>query len=119
MDKTKTFEALKTVLAPYKDKLLVVSDNDQAFSINTKPDEKKEKGEFFAAIQINKNYVSFHLMPVYYYPELLKNISVNLRKRMQGKSCFNFSEPDSAMLKELSSLTKSSFQKYESVKKIR
>jgi hypothetical protein len=45
---------------------------------------------FFGAAQIKKNYVSFYLMPVYMFmfPKLLDNISPELKKHMQGKSCF-------------------------------
>jgi hypothetical protein len=40
-------------------------------------------------VQIKKNYVIYHLMPVYLNPGLLEGMSPGLRKRMQGKSCFN------------------------------
>ena len=48
---------------------------------------------WFGAVGERKNYVSYHLMPVYAFPELLKKVSPELegrKKRMQGKSCFNF-----------------------------
>jgi hypothetical protein len=32
---------------------------------------------------------------------------------MQGKSCFNFREPDQALFKELIELTRSGFERYE------
>jgi hypothetical protein len=50
--------------------------------------------------------VAFHLMPVYAKPELLHGISPELKKRMQGKSCFNFSSADETLLRELEALTK-------------
>jgi hypothetical protein len=56
---------------------------------------------FVAAAQIRKNYVSFHLMPIYAIRELQKSVSPGLRKRMQGKACFNFTTIDAAHLKEL------------------
>ncbi len=55
---------------------------------------------FFGAAVIKKNYVSFHLMPVYVHPDLLEGISDGLRKRMQGKSCFNFKALDEDTLAE-------------------
>jgi len=45
-------------------------------------------------------------MPVYIFPDLLKNISPALKKRMQGKSCFNFTKIDEALIAELDDLTK-------------
>jgi hypothetical protein len=68
---------------------------------------------FFGAVQIKKNYVSFYLMPVYVFPELLKSISPALKKRMQGKSCFNFTAIDDAMVDELGELTKQGFERYQ------
>ncbi|MFA6117957.1 MAG: hypothetical protein WC729_28490 [Sphingomonas sp.] len=49
-------------------------------------------------VEIGKRYVSAHLMPVYVYPALLEDIGDGLRGRMQGKSCFNFTTPDEALL---------------------
>ncbi len=57
-------------------------------------------------------------MPVYYHPQLLDNISQELKKRMQGKSCFNFNDLDDNLFAELKSLTKSCYDKYKSLKKI-
>ena len=60
---------------------------------------------FVAAVQIKKNYVSFHLIPVYTCPGLVKDLSPRLRQRMQGKSCFNFTTIDETLLAELEDLT--------------
>ncbi|HSQ25437.1 MAG TPA: hypothetical protein VLN44_13520, partial [Pyrinomonadaceae bacterium] len=53
-----------------------------------------------------KNYVSFYLMSVYASPDLLKTMSPELKRRMQGKSCFNFKEVDRKLFGELKTLTK-------------
>jgi hypothetical protein len=51
--------------------------------------------------------VSYHLMPLYMNPTLQAMVSPELKKRMQGKACFNFKkEPEPALLKELAALTK-------------
>jgi len=71
---------------------------------------------FFGAAQIKKNYVSFYLMPVYMFPELLKGISPELKKHMQGKSCFNFKKVDPELFKELTKLTKLSVEKFRAAK---
>lgn len=52
-------------------------------------------------------------MPVYLNPELLEGLSVNLKTRMQGKSCFNFKELDKPLLLELAALAKASYASYE------
>jgi hypothetical protein len=55
-------------------------------------------------------------MPVYGCPELLEDISPELKKRMQGKSCFNFKTVDEKLFKELGKLTKAGFQKFSNAK---
>jgi hypothetical protein len=44
-------------------------------------------------------------MPVYAFPQLLEGISQPLKKRMQGKSCFNFTKIDEPIMDELARLT--------------
>jgi len=70
------------------------------------PANAKEKPRFFGAVQTKKSYVSYHLMPVYEDPTLLTGLTAALRKRMQGKSCFNFSVEDQLLFGELDALTK-------------
>lgn len=55
-------------------------------------------------------------MPVYSAPELLESISPELRKRMQGKSCFNFKTIERQQVKELSALTKTGIKAFERIK---
>ena len=57
-------------------------------------------------LKLGINYVSYYLMPVYIFPDLLSNLSPALKKRMQGKSCFNFTKIDEALFAELDRLTK-------------
>jgi len=45
-------------------------------------------------------------MPVYGDPRLLVDMSPELRRRMQGKSCFNFTRVDEGLLTELTDLTR-------------
>ena len=58
-----------------------------------------------AWVQVGKSYVSYHLMGVSGNPKLLEECSAELRARMQGKSCFNFTEIDESLIKELDRLT--------------
>ena len=53
-------------------------------------------------------------MPVYMFPELLKDISPELKKHMQGKSCFNFKKVEPDLFKELSDLTRKGVEKFRS-----
>ena len=67
-----------------------------------------DKLQMFASVQIKKNYISVYLMPVYCQPNLLKDISEDLRKRMQGKSCFNFTKDEQVPWSEFIALIKHS-----------
>jgi hypothetical protein len=58
-----------------------------------------------AWVEVGKSYVSYHLMGVYGNPKLLEGCSPELRARMQGKSCFNFTKVDEKLMKELDGLT--------------
>ena len=111
-----TFQRLKRVLQKYEKRLIVTENRANRYSLDTRYSEKFKKTVFFGAVRINKNYVSFHLMPVYVFPDLLKGISPTLKKRMQGKSCFNFTSVDDEILSELARLTQKSFAGFASGK---
>jgi len=108
-----TFNSLKEKLKKQEKKLKVHIDKKDTYYLNAGYDEKRKTDYFFGAVMIKKNYVSYHLMPVYCEPKLLKDISPELKKRMQGKSCFNFKTIEKVKLKELSALTKKSFEYYK------
>lgn len=106
------FEQLRNILRPYAQNLTVKTDTPDTYYLDGPYSEKWQKELFFGAAQIKKNYVSFYLMPVYMYPELLQNISPELKKRMQGKSCFNFKKVEPALFQELAQLTKQGVAKF-------
>jgi hypothetical protein len=107
------FNSLKKILKKHEKKLKVHIDKKDTYYLNAGYDVKRKTDYFFGAAMVKKNYVSYHLMPVYCEPKLLKDISPELKKRMQGKSCFNFKTIDKDQLKELSALTKKSFEYYK------
>ncbi len=104
------FEQLKNILKPYEKDLVLKADGPEGYSLDTHQVRKDGYVLWFGGVQIKKNYVSFHLMPVYGNPELLEDISPELRKRMQGKACFNFKKVDAALFAELSELTRKGFE---------
>jgi hypothetical protein len=69
------------------------------------PTDKYPDGQMFAGVRRGKRYVSYHLFSVYLEPGQLDGLSPELRKRMQGKSCFNFTKVDNALFDELDQLT--------------
>ena len=114
-DFSAVFAALKPVLGSHAKKLHVVVDNDSEYTlvsaIQCPLPEKKGERIYFGAIKMGKAYVSFHLFPLYMNSELVSTISPTLKKRMQGKTCFNFRTiPEASLLKELKALTSAGFK---------
>jgi hypothetical protein len=99
------FSGLKNVMSTFAAELKVTADEPRKYYLVTKSKSWKGGPMFFGAVMSGKAYVSYHLMPLYCRPELAKEISPALKKRMQGKSCFNFRRPDQALFAELASLT--------------
>ena len=107
------FEQLKSILKPYASTLNVKTDTPDTYYLDGPYSEKWKKELFFGSAQVKQNYVSFYLMPVYMYPELLNDISPELKKRMQGKSCFNFKKVDPELFAELAELTRRGAEKFK------
>jgi hypothetical protein len=100
------FSALRDILAAHASSCIVASDTPDYYLLNSKkPHPTNRQPMMVAAVRTGKNYVSFHLMPVYGSPPLQAAISPALKKRMQGKACFNFAEVDPALFTELAALT--------------
>jgi hypothetical protein len=118
----RVFEELKSIFKPYVRKMDVAHDTETEYWLNTRYIMKNKQPLTFGGVRLGKNYVSFHLMSVYASPELLRNTSPELKKRMQGKSCFNFREVDKKLFSELRTLTKDGAVKFsdrEFIEKLR
>ena len=102
------FERFKTMLAPYAAKMHV-SDAPTMYGVDMAPEPDRDPSTWFAGTRLGKRYVSYYLMPIYVRPDLLEGISPELRRRMQGKSCFNFTRVDEPLLTELERLTAKSY----------
>ncbi|MFN8410862.1 MAG: hypothetical protein U0Z26_00595 [Anaerolineales bacterium] len=106
------FKKLKSILTPYAKKMTVKTDTPETYYLDGPYSAKWKKEVFFGSVQIKKNYVSFYLMPVYMCPDLLEHISPELKKHMQGKSCFNFKTVNQTLFDELNQLTKQGFKRF-------
>jgi hypothetical protein len=107
-----TFARLRELLAPYAAELDARRDDDEQLYLDTRHRMNNGRVLFFGAVQRRKRYVAFHLMPVYTDPELLNDVSDALARRMQGKSCFNFTKVDACLFDELAALTERGYQRY-------
>ena len=117
-DFNKVFAELKSIFKPYSKKMDVVQDTDDYYLLNTRIIMRNKRPLAFGMVRKGKSYVSFHLMSVYALPDLLKDMSPELKKRMQGMACFNFKEVDKKLFSELKKLTKDGAQKFSDGKVI-
>jgi hypothetical protein len=106
------FQSLKKILELYASKMDVKADTEESFYLECKKEVKKGYPMFFGAVRYGKTYISYYLMPVYSQPALLEGMSPELKKRMQGKSCFNFKKSEPELFKELNQLTKRGFETF-------
>jgi hypothetical protein len=106
------FAAYRPLLEPYIPKMMVMQDNERGLYLNTHSIMKNRQPLFFASLAINKGYVSFHLFPVYMYPDLLNGIG-DLEGRMQGKSCFNFRKVDPDQVERMRALVDAGYQRLQ------
>jgi hypothetical protein len=113
MNLSDVFTDLREIMIPYAEKLESTIDKDDELYINTNHKLANGKTLWFGGIKINKNYVSYHLMPIYLNPKLLEDVSPELKKHLHGKSCFNFTSSNATLFKELSVLTEACFNDYQ------
>jgi hypothetical protein len=105
------YRRLKSILEPYESEMYVVSAGPDSYGLDREPDGQRVPATWFAGVRRGKRYVSYYLMPVYTDPGLLDDVSPGLRKRMQGKSCFNFTREDDALFEELAALTRRGYER--------
>jgi len=110
-DLTRELAALMLRAAPG---MTVASQEEGGLSLNAPFANPQHPGQpmWFGGVRSGKAYVSYHLMPVYSHPALLEAISPALRRRMQGKSCFNFKKPEPDLMAELEALTAAAAEIY-------
>ena len=102
---------LREILEPLRPRLVATKDEPGGLILEIPGLEGKPWGSV-AAIRVGKRYVSFYLMSVYASAEVVESMSPELRRRMQGKSCFNFTTVDEPLFAELARITKAGFEPY-------
>ena len=105
-DLQSTFDELRSRMLRSSSGMVTTQDDPGNVVIKTPWNEPGKKDPaWFGAVQLKKNYVSFHLMPLYAVPSLRDAVSDDLQKRMQGKSCFNFKKVEPELFDKLDALT--------------
>ena len=107
------FQGLKRLLMPYAPHMVVKYDGPGIYYLETAPVPKYGTEVFFGAVKTGKRSVSFHLMPLYVFPELVTGASPALKRRMLDESSFQFTEVDAPLFKELAELTRQGFDGYQ------
>jgi len=115
------FATLKAVLGKHGKKFAVKTDTPGEYTLVTKSPSQfpQHKGQpmWFGQVRMGKANVSYHLMPLYVNAKLVATISPGLKKRMQGKTCFNFKNPpDDEQIAELNRLTAASVESWKEKK---
>ena len=101
------FEDLRDLFTPFQAWAELVSDTPTRYHLDTHEVRARDGYRTaFGGVAIGKRYVSVHLMPLYVHPDLLDGVSPALRRRMQGKSCFNFRSVDPDLRPELAALVR-------------
>ncbi len=101
------FHHLRAIMIDAAPGLTVTKDEPASFELRTPEiDERTKQLGWFGAIMIKKSYVAYHLMPLDKHPELAADITPELVKRKQGKTCFNFARADEALFAELGAVTR-------------
>jgi hypothetical protein len=112
-----TFAALRGILEPYARRMTVTVDEPGHYQLSSSTmTDRIGRPLFCAAVQINKNYVSYHLMPLYGDEALRNSMSPSLRTRMQGQSCLNFTTVEPGQLKELAAITRKGIASFNKLK---
>src|SRR5437762_13742550 len=111
-----TFDTLRALLRRQAKRLKLIADKPGDFQVAC-PDRVDRIGRplYVAGVTKRKSYVSFYLMPVYACPDLKETLTPELKKRMQGKSCFNFKTIDAAQAKELERVTRVGIARFKKV----
>lgn len=100
------FAALREAMLRAAPGMRVVKDEPGELMLHapwTNPAKPKEPVYFGSVTK--KSYAAYHLFPLYVDPSLKAGLSPALKKRMQGKTCFNFKAPDAELIAELEALT--------------
>ena len=100
---------LREILEPLRPKLVATRDEPGGLALEIPGLEGKPWG-YVAGIRRGKRYVSYYLMSAYADPMVMASMTPELRRRMQGKSCFNFTHVDEPLFAELGRITETTFE---------
>lgn len=104
-DFDRVFAALRDLQLKHAGGLVVARDAPGDLVIRTHDIDAKGQSGWFGTVTTKKSYVAYHLVALYERQDLAADLSPELTKRRQGKTCFNFKTLDPALFEELDALT--------------
>ena len=108
------FDSLRRLFGVHAKKCVVLYDEPARYYLGTHEVRAKDGYRtWLGGVEIKKAYVSTHLIPVYVHADMLETVSPDLKKRMQGKSCFNFKQHDERSFDELGALIAAGVSRFE------
>jgi hypothetical protein len=106
------FSALRSILAEYEPGLDIIADEPGYYYLNTRTLGPNKHPISFGGVRIGKAYVSYYLMCAYAGNAQL-GMSPALKRRMQGKACFNFKSVDPELFDELRTVTRTGYEAWK------
>jgi hypothetical protein len=106
-EKDSVFQQLREIILRAAPLMVVAKDIPGQVELHApwRSPRKPKEPVWFGMVKIGKAYVSYHLMPLYTEADLAASVPDPLRRRMQGKTCFNFKSSDEDRFAELEDLT--------------
>lgn len=99
------FDRLRALMLQHAEGMTVTRDRPGDLVIRTPVYDARGEPGWFGMVAIKKSYVAYHLLPLYERPEMVEGLPLELERRRQGKTCFNFKSEDEAAFAALSDLT--------------
>jgi hypothetical protein len=99
---------LRAILVPYED--VLEASEIYGMEVLRRPGAKAH--DWFAGVRRKGDAVKFMLLPMHTNPELLEDVSAELRKRKTGASLLTLRAGDDTLIEELEALVQWSFDAY-------
>ena len=108
------FTRLRAILVPHAERLTVSEDTPTRYGLSAPVGpttlrlwggKLKHPQIPVVWVQIGQAYVAYHLMPLYGSSPLAATLTPALKRRLHGKTCFNFKAIDEPLFAELADVT--------------
>ena len=117
VDLAHAIEEIRTLLEKYTPQLEAREDGKGGYHLWSVKDivvaGRKRREVYFAGVNPQKGYVSFHYMPVYTNPEQKAMLAPELLALLKSKSCFHVKRFDPEMKRQIREALASGYKLYK------